>query len=76
MSKKFIITENEKNEIKQLYNLKENVGTEYGAGLLAQQIIDDLKKRLSNSFIDKDESKTDSTDTKNDNQIKSNLFHL
>jgi hypothetical protein len=74
MSKKFIITENEKNEIKQLYNLKENVGTEYGAGLLAQQIIDDLKKRLSNSFIDKDESKTDSTDTKNDNQIKSNLL--
>jgi hypothetical protein len=74
MSKKFIITENEKNEIKQLYNLKEDVGTEYGAGLLAQEIITNLKKQLSNSFKYKDESKPDSTEIQNDNQIKSNLL--
>jgi hypothetical protein len=52
MSKKFIITENEKNEIKSLYNIKE------GAGDIIPLFIKSLLKPINN---DEDESTTNLT---------------
>jgi hypothetical protein len=74
MSKKFLITENEKNRIKQLYNLQEDGGIEYGANILAQEIINGLKNQLDFNFDSKKSDTSIPVDTKNDTQVKSDLI--